>query len=97
MSKKYKQLEDHIINTFNRDKRFNINNKVYSVIFATKPRPSTGECKTDVYVLFKEEETEDYYELKISVKRRSNNEFQENKVTAGKAESYFGLDWTNII
>lgn len=96
MAKKYKELEDHIINTFNREKKFLLEDKIFHVVLATKPRPSAGECKTDVYVLL-EDELHKSYEFKISVKRRSNNEFQENKVTAEKAEAYFGATWEKII
>lgn len=96
MAKKYRELEEHIINTFNNERRFSYNGKDYDVILATKPRPSAGECKTDVYVVL-EDNQQQRYEVKISVKRRSNNEFQENKVTAEKAEAYFGTSWRDII
>lgn len=96
MSKMYRELEDHIISTFNNERIFHYREKQYSVIVATKPRPSSGECKTDVYVLLKDENNKKY-EVKISVKRKGNNEFQENKVTAKKAEAYFGATWQSII
>lgn len=98
MSKGYIELEQHIINIFNTEKTFSIGKDTYNVVFAGKPRPSDGhgECKTDVFVMVQNLKNQ-YFVLKISVKRKSNNEFQENKMTAEKAEAYFGQDWSNII
>ncbi len=97
MTKKYKELEDHIINIFKNEKYFKIEDKSYTVLEAAKPRPRVGECKTDVIAIFQEDESKEKYILKLSVKRKTNNEFQENKVTAEKAEAYFGSDWTSVL
>lgn len=94
--KKYSKLEQKIIDIFKKEGSFKFNNTTYDVIIADKPRPKKGECKTDVYILGK---SYDYklIELKISVKTKSSNEFQENKTTSEKMESYFGEGWENII
>lgn len=93
---KYRDLEDRVIDIFNSTKTFMRGEDQFTVITAAKPSTSAGECKTDVYVLF-EDSSHNQYEFKISVKTRSSNEFQENKVTPEKAEAYFGPTWVQII
>ncbi|MEG2869747.1 MAG: hypothetical protein RR894_18605 [Terrisporobacter sp.] len=94
--KKYSELEQKVINVFKEDGGFNFNNNYYSVIKVDKPTTKKGECKTDVYVSGKSS-TNELIELKISVKTENSNEFQENKCTDIKMESYFGENWENII
>lgn len=94
--KSYGLLEDKVIQLFMNSGSFELNNKLYRVLNVGKPRPSSGECKTDVYILGKCDDNSEV-ELKISVKTKSNNEFQENKVTAQKMEAYFGIGWEQTV
>lgn len=94
--KNYGDLEQHIIDVILRDRVVALNGGLYTVIVACKPRPSHGECKTDVYVRV-ENDAGEVVELKISVKSEGTNEFQENKVSAERAEEYFGSQWRSII
>lgn len=96
VKKDYGLLEQHIISLFNQEKRFVFEGKEYTVVIADKPRPSSGECKTDVYVLAIDN-CKNKIELKISAKLKSSNEFQENKVNAARAEAYLGENWSEII
>jgi hypothetical protein len=93
--KNYGQLERRIIEIF-EGSNFELNGKNYSVDIVGKPTTARGECKTDVYVLAKDN-SGNALELKISVKSKGTNEFQENKVSSEKAEVYFGEDWQDII
>lgn len=97
--KKYGLLEDKIISLFSPKTTFSFKGINYEVITSGKPRPSSGECKTDVYISARPigKSTQSVTEIKISVKTKSSNEFQGNKLTASNAESYFGLGWENII
>ena len=97
--KNYGKLEEHVIDTMQRDRLFTYRDKMYEVMKVGKPRPNTsgGECKTDVFVRTKEQETEQEVDFKISVKSRESQEFQENKMSAKSAESYFGPGWENIV
>lgn len=94
--KSYRELEDKVINLFRTEGQFELGGTIFKVKKVDKPRPSSGECKTDVYVLG-ESNIGKLVELKISVKTSSSNEFQENKVTPERAEAYFGSNWREII
>ena len=50
--KNYGKLEEHVIDTMQRDRLFTYRDKMYEVMKVGKPRPNTsgGECKTDVFV-----------------------------------------------
>ena len=95
----YRKLEDHVIDTFREQRLFAYQQKIYEVMFAEKPRPqgSGGECKTDVFVRAKEQDSSDVIDLKISVKSEETQEFQQNKVSAQIAEDFFGNDWEEIV
>lgn len=97
--KDYGRLEEHIIQTFQSQRIFTYHNKLYELLVAGKPRPqgSGGECKTDVYVAAKNQESEEVIEFKISVKSEETQEFQGNKLTKDDAEAYFGEGWENVI
>lgn len=97
--KDYGKLEEHIIRTFQNQRIFTYQNKLYELLLAGKPRPqgSGGECKTDVYVAAKKQESEDIVEFKISVKSEKTQEFQGNKLTKDDAEAYFGEGWEDIV
>jgi len=94
----YGLLEDHIIDVFNKDRLFKYYGKIYEVVEAGKPRPQglSGECKTDVYVKAKTQETGEEIELKISVKN-INKEFMGNKLKKQDVEAYLGPEWENIL
>ncbi len=96
--KKYRKLEDHIIETFRKDRLFEYQKRVYEVILAEKPSTQgSGECKTDVFVRMQEVATKEIEDIKISVKMKEKNEFQENKLTPEKIEAYFGSNWSEIV
>lgn len=69
--------------------------KEYKVLLCGKPRPSQGECKTDVYIKGIAPDGE-VRELKISVKQK-NADFLENKMSLGRACEIFGKDASDII
>lgn len=94
----YRALEDHIINVFLSDTSFEYGERLCEVIEAGKPRPQGvgGECKTDVYVRAKEQDTGEEFELKISVKN-TNKEFIGNKLKKEDMEAYLGPGWEDII
>lgn len=96
--KAYRLLENHIIDVFKKDRTFRFCNRICEVIEAGKPRPqgSGGECKTDVYVRAKTQESGEEIELKISVKN-INREFMGNKLKKQDAEAYLGPEWENIL
>lgn len=95
----YRKLEDHVIDIFREQRLFAYQQKIYEVMFADKPRPqrSGGECKTDVFVRAKEQDSSDVIDLKISVKSEETQEFQQNKVSAQTAEDFFGNGWEKIV
>ena len=96
--REYGLLEDHIINTFRNDRVFLYHGKMCEAIEADKPRPQSmgGECKTDVFVRAKIQDTGEEFEIKISVKK-TNKEFMGNKLKQKDVESYIGPDWENIL
>ena len=95
-TKDYGQLEREIIDNFRNAGEFTFQGHNYRLITVGKPTVPSGECKTDVYILG-ENNLGERKEIKLSVKTASTNEFQENKVSAQRAEEYFGDNWSNII
>ncbi|WP_223260235.1 DNA cytosine methyltransferase [Priestia megaterium] len=95
IQKEYALLENHIKRIFETQGSFHWEGKRFHVREVDKPRPRSGECKTDCYVLGECEGKE--LELKISIKLKGKDEFQGNKLQPTTAESYFGVDWQNII
>lgn len=94
----YGELEQHIINTMQRNRLFEYHRRMYEVLNVGKPRPQgNGECKTDVYVAIRDVRSRNVDEIKISVKTEDSHEFEGNKITAATAEAYFGEDWQEII
>jgi hypothetical protein len=96
-TRNYTLLETTIIDIIVREGSFTYQGQTYNVIKVGKPRPQVGagEPKTDVYILADSNGVQK--EFKISVKSRRTNEFQENKVNAERAESFFGEDYEEII
>lgn len=97
VQRNYSILESRVIDIIQREGRFTYQGRSYNALVVGKPRPQfgSGEPKTDVYILA--EVNGDQREFKISVKSRSTNEFQENKVTPQRAEDFFGPDYQSII
>lgn len=97
MSKKeYKLLEEHILDVFSNSSTFTFQGITYNIETVGKPTSSGGgEPKTDCYVFGRNGNYTK--ELKISIKLLGKNEFQGNKLTPITAESYFGVDWANIV
>lgn len=94
----YGLLEDHIINIFRNDRLFTFYGRTCEVLEAGKPRPQSagGECKTDVFVRARIQDTGEEFELKISVKN-TNREFMGNKLKKEDVEAYLGPNWENIL
>lgn len=74
---------------------FSFEGKVYQIVLCGKPRPSQGECKTDVYVKGVSSDGE-VKEIKISVKQK-NADFLENKMSFDRACEILGKDASGII
>lgn len=91
----YGNTERHILQLFLDSKSITINDIEYFVKNVGKPRPSRGECKTDIYVLL-EDLSGTKKELKISVKQH-NADFLENKISLSRATEILGDDAQNII
>lgn len=91
----YAQLEQRIIQLFENEGAFILNDETFTVEKVGKPTASAGECKTDVYI--SGSNSLKTVEIKLSVKTNSTNEFQENKIGADRAESIFGVDYKDII
>ncbi|AOA57588.1 hypothetical protein [Acinetobacter larvae] len=94
----YKDLEDQIIKLFNNTDSLLWNGIIYDQIKACKPSlRGGGECKTDIFVSFKNSKDLNLQEnLKISVKK-SNAEFYGNKLTADAALTLLGPNWQTIL
>ncbi|BCC60832.1 hypothetical protein OCD85_01280 [Bacillus pacificus] len=94
----YGALERRVIDVFSQEGSFTLGRERFRVEVVGKPRPQhgSGEPKTDVYILGVNENGV-HKELKISLKLESSNEFQENKVSAERAESFFGPEFAQII
>lgn len=94
MPRNFGDAERHIKELFKEGEKVNYNDELCTIIKACKPTCSTGEPKTDVYVLLQGET--DSYEVKISIKK-SNADFLENKISSERAELIFGPNWKSII
>ena len=95
----YSEFERRVLGFFRIGSNFNYENRNYEVVTSGKPSSlGGGEPKTDVYVLAKATDDASYRkEFKISCKLIDENEFQENKIKAGRAEEIFGYNWSEII
>ena len=96
--KNYGKLEHKVIDIFDSEQTFLFQGENYKVVKVGKPQPKkgSGEPKTDVYILGVNEASQ-FKEIKISLKLKSSNEFQENKVSAERAEGFFGEGYKKII
>ena len=50
ISKNFSNIEKHIVACFKIGSIFQKNGIEYKILKSGKPRPSKGECKTDLYV-----------------------------------------------
>lgn len=84
-----------IVSSFPVNDSFVYDNIEYKIVQIVKPRPSKGECKTDIYILG-EAENGNQKEFKVSVKQ-PNADFLENKMTLDRAIEILGNDAPSII
>jgi len=96
---KFSATEQKVISIFektkNNSKKINFMKNDWKIIKVAKPTASKGEPKTDVYLLL-ENNTGAKHEIKISIKQ-NNADFLENKMSAKRAEVYFGSNWKSVI
>lgn len=90
---KFSKTEQRIVDTLSRYKDKVFDGKKIKKL--GKPRPTKGECKTDIYILLENDKGEEQ-EIKISVKQK-NAHFLENKITAERAKEIFGENWKQEI
>ncbi|MCD8412169.1 hypothetical protein [Tenacibaculum finnmarkense] len=93
---KHGETERKIISKFEEQSEFTFKNIIYEILEIGKPKPSKGECKTDVYILAKNKLTNTNKEFKISIKQ-SDADFLENKISLERALEILGCDAQNII
>lgn len=90
----FSQTEDKIREIFAPGIIMEFEGVKYVIEECAKPRPSHGECKTDVYLKLKSDIST--RELKISVKQ-SNADFLENKMQLERVKEIFGEDANEIL
>ena len=93
--KDFSKVERDFINLLTKTPKFIFNGVEYVTKDFGKPRPSTGECKTDIY-LSGEDANGNLNEIKISIKK-SNADFLENKMSRERAAKLFGNDYKDIL
>jgi len=96
MKQEYSKTEDRIIKLFKDSNEFNYQGNIYKVLNIGKPRPSSGECKTDIYVLTKNVSKNKEKEFKISIKQK-DADFIENRMSLDRAKRVLGNEATKII
>lgn len=89
------ETERHLIKLFTEAKQFTYNENKYEILKIGKPRPSRGECKTDIYISCKDK-LGGNTEFKISIKQ-SDADFLENKMSYERAVEIFGDDAEKIL
>lgn len=85
----FSHSESYVISLFPENKEITLKNQSYIVKKCCKPRPSDGECKTDVYLELLECSTNNIIVYKISIKQ-DNADFLENKMSYERAVEIFG-------
>jgi hypothetical protein len=90
----FSSIERILQSKFKEGKSFVLDKDTYTIIESGKPKPSSGECKSDLYILTKNNKIKK--EFKVSIKL-SNHEFLENKTNSERAEEILGFDWSKII
>lgn len=86
----FSETENYVRELFAPNTSFTYEGKNYTVHETAKPRPESGECKTDVYVKLLDDKGT-HKELKISVKQE-NADFLENKIKYERAKEILGDD-----
>ena len=86
----FSETENYVRELFAPNTSFTYEGKNYTILETAKPRPESGECKTDVYVKLLDDKGT-YKELKISVKQE-NADFLENKIKYERAKEILGDD-----
>ena len=96
MSKKnYFLAEKYLQEKFSVGTAIIFNNKELKIINSGKPRPVSGECKSDLYLDCCDKKN-NKYEIKISLKL-DNYEFLENKTSLERAKELLGVNAEKII
>lgn len=90
----FSNTERKIISLFVPGTKFIFEGEECTVIECEKPRPSSGECKTDVYLRVNKSDGE--REIKISIKQ-ANADFLENKIKYERAKEIFGDETDEIL
>ena len=90
----FSSIERILQSKFQEGESFVLDKDTYTIIESGKPKPSSGECKTDLYLLAKNNKIKK--EFKVSIKL-SNYEFLENKISRERAEEILGSHWSKII
>lgn len=90
----FSEIEKLLKSKFGKGETFKLKGDTYTILESGKPKPSSGECKTDLYILASNNKKNK--EFKISIKK-SDYSFLENKMSKEKAELFFGLSWSKII
>lgn len=92
---KHGETERHILRLFKEANQFMYNGNNFEILKIGKPSPSKGECKTDIYILCKDNLGKNK-EIKISIKQ-SDADFLENKMSFERAVEIFGDDAEKIL
>lgn len=95
LNQDFSKWEENIIKMFPKNSSFEYKGNKYNVILSGKPRPTKGECKTDVYIKAKDDNGNEK-EWKISIKK-GNADFLENKIGLERAKEIFGENAQRII
>lgn len=95
LKKKFVQIESNFQEYFTVGRTFPFENKIFTVKKSGKPTISSGEPKTDMYILGIDKNGFEK-EFKISIKLK-NNEFPENKLSLDRAKNILGEDAQKII
>ena len=89
------QSESLILRKFSIGASFTYENHNYTIKNSGKPRPSSGECKTDIYIQAVDE-NQQLREFKLSIKKE-NYAFIENKPDKQRIIDIFGSNGINIL
>ena len=92
----FSETERYIKNLFQLNQTIKFNNITYKILLVGKPTCTSGEPKTDIYLLLQNLNDNNKCELKISVKK-TNADFLENKISAKRAQAILGSNWAKII
>ncbi|NOQ65559.1 MAG: hypothetical protein GQ582_13695 [Methyloprofundus sp.] len=95
MTTSFSNSETRLQAIFSVGKTFHYKNAEHTIIISGKPRPSSGECKTDLYIKTVDTSMHEH-EIKISIKQ-FNADFIENKITLERAIQIFGNTAQDII